>query len=97
MFKFCLQELPEKWNNIKKQAIAVKQHVAPLQANEMAALRRSCAAFDAEQHRFRKVSFGSFWPPYFKPEVSSLQVQDRDVSKRGVFAPQAEIGRRTMG
>lgn len=45
----------------------------------------------------RKVSFGSFWPPYFKPEVSSLQVQDRDVSKRGVFAPQAEIGRRAMG
>jgi len=54
VFKFCLQELPEKWNNIKKQAIAVKQHVAPLQANEMAALRRSCAAFDAEQHRFRE-------------------------------------------
>uniref|UniRef100_A0A8C3LCE3 Dynein axonemal heavy chain 9 n=1 Tax=Chrysolophus pictus TaxID=9089 RepID=A0A8C3LCE3_CHRPC len=49
-----LEELPEKWNNIKKQAIAVKQHVAPLQANEMAALRRSCAAFDAEQHRFRE-------------------------------------------
>uniref|UniRef100_A0A8C2YH93 Dynein axonemal heavy chain 9 n=1 Tax=Coturnix japonica TaxID=93934 RepID=A0A8C2YH93_COTJA len=49
-----LEELPEKWNNVKKQAIAVKQHVAPLQANEMAALRRSCAAFDAEQHRFRE-------------------------------------------
>uniref|UniRef100_A0A8C4V4J9 Dynein axonemal heavy chain 17 n=1 Tax=Falco tinnunculus TaxID=100819 RepID=A0A8C4V4J9_FALTI len=47
-------ELPEKWNNIKKLAIAVKQHVAPLQANEMTVVRRSCAAFDVEQHRFRE-------------------------------------------
>lgn len=53
-FKFCFQELPEKWNNIKKLAIAVKQHVAPLQANEMTVLRKSCAAFDVEQHRFRE-------------------------------------------
>ncbi|XP_071659244.1 dynein axonemal heavy chain 9-like [Patagioenas fasciata] len=53
-FKFCLQELPEKWNNIKKLAIAVKQHVAPLQANEMTVVRKSCAAFDVEQHRFRE-------------------------------------------
>ncbi|KAK2522722.1 Dnah9 [Columba livia] len=49
-----LEELPEKWNNIKKLAIAVKQHVAPLQANEMTILRKSCAAFDVEQHRFRE-------------------------------------------
>ncbi|XP_010006532.1 PREDICTED: LOW QUALITY PROTEIN: dynein heavy chain 9, axonemal [Chaetura pelagica] len=49
-----LEELPEKWNNLKKLAIAVKQHVAPLQANEMSALRRSCAAFEVEQHRFRE-------------------------------------------
>uniref|UniRef100_A0A8B9CMQ0 Dynein axonemal heavy chain 9 n=1 Tax=Anser brachyrhynchus TaxID=132585 RepID=A0A8B9CMQ0_9AVES len=49
-----LEELPEKWNNIKKLAVAVKQHVAPLQANEMTALRKSCAAFDVEQHRFRE-------------------------------------------
>ncbi|XP_009976195.1 PREDICTED: dynein heavy chain 9, axonemal-like, partial [Tauraco erythrolophus] len=49
-----LEELPEKWNNIKKLAIAVKQHVAPLQASEMTVLRKSCAAFDVEQHRFRE-------------------------------------------
>uniref|UniRef100_A0A8C3KG70 Dynein axonemal heavy chain 9 n=1 Tax=Calidris pygmaea TaxID=425635 RepID=A0A8C3KG70_9CHAR len=49
-----LEELPEKWNNIKKLAIAVKQHVAPLQANEMTVLRKSLAAFDVEQHRFRE-------------------------------------------
>ncbi|NXX93579.1 DYH9 protein, partial [Centropus bengalensis] len=49
-----LEELPEKWNNVKKLAVAVKQHVAPLQANEMTALRKSCAAFDVEQHKFRE-------------------------------------------
>ncbi|KGL72843.1 Dynein heavy chain 9, axonemal, partial [Tinamus guttatus] len=49
-----LEELPEKWNNIKKLAIAVKQHVAPLQANEMTVLRKSCAAFDVQQHKFRE-------------------------------------------
>ncbi|KFQ91060.1 Dynein heavy chain 9, axonemal, partial [Nipponia nippon] len=49
-----LEELPEKWNNIKKLAIAVKQHVAPLQANEMTVVRKSCAAFDVEQQRFRE-------------------------------------------
>lgn len=49
-----MQELPEKWNNIKKLAIAVKQHVAPLQANEMTVLRKSCAVFDVEQQRFRE-------------------------------------------
>ncbi|NXS46386.1 DYH9 protein, partial [Balaeniceps rex] len=53
VFKY-LEELPEKWNNIKKLAIAVKQHVAPLQANEMTVLRKSCAVFDVEQHRFRE-------------------------------------------
>ncbi|XP_062448100.1 dynein axonemal heavy chain 9 [Rhea pennata] len=49
-----LEELPEKWNNIKKLAIAVKQHVAPLQANEMTVIRKSCAAFDVQQHKFRE-------------------------------------------
>ncbi|NWH56161.1 DYH9 protein, partial [Geococcyx californianus] len=49
-----LEELPEKWSNIKKLAVAVRQHVAPLQANEMTALRKSCAAFDVEQQRFRE-------------------------------------------
>lgn len=47
-----LQELPEKWNNIKKLAITVRQHVAPLQANEVALLRQRCAAFELEQQQF---------------------------------------------
>ncbi|XP_075759566.1 dynein axonemal heavy chain 9 isoform X2 [Pelodiscus sinensis] len=49
-----LEELPEKWNNLKKLAVTVKQQVGPLQANEVAVIRKSCAAFDVEQQRFRE-------------------------------------------
>ncbi|XP_063077561.1 dynein axonemal heavy chain 9-like [Engraulis encrasicolus] len=49
-----LEELPERWANLKKQAVVVKQHVAPLQANEVASLRRRCTSFDVEQHAFRE-------------------------------------------
>lgn len=56
MFVFCtlLQELPEKWTHLKKQAGVTKQQVAPLQANEVAKLRRKCATFDVEQFTFRE-------------------------------------------
>lgn len=46
------QELPEKWNNVKKMAVTVRQQVAPLQANEVALLRQRCSAFDLEQQQF---------------------------------------------
>ncbi|XP_070581054.1 dynein beta chain, ciliary-like isoform X2 [Ptychodera flava] len=49
-----LQELPEQWNNSKKIAITVKQQVAPLQANEVAIIRRKCTTFDVKQHEFRE-------------------------------------------
>ncbi|XP_077979817.1 dynein beta chain, ciliary-like [Glandiceps talaboti] len=49
-----LQELPEQWNNTKKIAITVKQQVAPLQANEVAIIRRKCTTFDVKQHEFRE-------------------------------------------
>ncbi|CAL8088370.1 unnamed protein product [Calicophoron daubneyi] len=49
-----LEELPEKWNNTKKQAILMKQTVAPLQNNEVANIRRKCAGFDVKQHTFRE-------------------------------------------
>jgi len=42
------------WNNTKKAAIAMKQHVAPLQANEVANIRKRTAAFDVQQHEFRE-------------------------------------------
>lgn len=48
------QELPEKWNNVRKQAALVKQQAAPLQAIEVTSLRRKCASFDVEQHAFRE-------------------------------------------
>ncbi|XP_016013564.2 dynein heavy chain 9, axonemal isoform X3 [Rousettus aegyptiacus] len=47
-----LEELPEKWNNIKKLAIIVRQNVAPLQANEVTLLRQRCTAFEVEQQQF---------------------------------------------
>ncbi|CAH8640372.1 unnamed protein product [Heterobilharzia americana] len=55
-----LETLPEKWNNVKKQAVLMKQAVAPLQNNEVANIRRKCANFDVKQHiyreEFRKIS-----------------------------------------
>ena len=53
-FFYCLQELPEQWNNTKKISITVKQQVAPLQANEVANIRRKSATFDVNQHKFRE-------------------------------------------
>ncbi|XP_032695992.1 dynein heavy chain 9, axonemal [Lontra canadensis] len=47
-----LEELPEKWNNVKKMAVTVRQQVAPLQANEVALLLQRCSAFDLEQQEF---------------------------------------------
>ncbi|TRY82989.1 hypothetical protein DNTS_022847 [Danionella cerebrum] len=49
-----LKMLPEKWNNMKRQVMQVKQLVAPLQAIEVANLRKKCASFDVEQHKFRE-------------------------------------------
>lgn len=48
-----LQELPEKWNKVQKQAAVVKQQVAPLQAIEVAGLHQKCTLFDVEQLTFR--------------------------------------------
>ena len=48
------QELPELWNNVKKQSVTMKQNVAPLQAEEVNNLRRKLANFDVRQHEFRE-------------------------------------------
>ncbi|XP_023561192.1 dynein heavy chain 9, axonemal [Octodon degus] len=47
-----LEELPEKWNHMKKLAITIRQQVAPLQANEVTILRQRCTDFDVEQQQF---------------------------------------------
>ena len=48
------QELPEAWNNVKKQSVVMKQNVAPLQADECNKLRRKLISFDVSQHEFRE-------------------------------------------
>lgn len=50
-----LQELPEQWNNTKKIAITIKQQVAPLQATEVACIRKRIAEFDARIVYYREV------------------------------------------
>ena len=54
MYELCCQELPEQWNTVKKLSVAMKQNVAPLQANEVNILRRKLATFDVQQHEFRE-------------------------------------------
>ncbi|XP_076000722.1 dynein axonemal heavy chain 11 isoform X3 [Genypterus blacodes] len=49
-----LEELPEKWNNLKKVAFTVKHEVAPLQANEVSVIRRKLVRFEVKQHEFRE-------------------------------------------
>ena len=58
-----LQELPEQWNNTKKINITVKQAMAPLQANEVANIRKKSATFEVRQHEFREDfrKIGPFW------------------------------------
>ena len=53
-FHSTSQELPEKWNNIKKQSAVMKQAVAPLQAEEVNRIRRELSSFDVKQHEFRE-------------------------------------------
>merc|ERR1711917_56844 len=49
-----LNDLPEKWNNTKKTMVTVKQEIAPIQATEVADIRRKCASFDVRQHEHRE-------------------------------------------
>lgn len=49
-----MKELPEKWNDIKKQEIVKKQQVAPLQVNEFINIRKKLSSFDATLITFRK-------------------------------------------
>jgi dynein heavy chain len=62
-----LQALPEQWSNTKKISITVKQQVAPLQANEVANIRKKSATFDVQQHEFRE-EFRKIPPVMYKCE-----------------------------
>lgn len=48
-----LQELPEKWTNCKKIALATKQAIAPLQANQVNAIKKRLQLFDIRQTIFQ--------------------------------------------
>ncbi|KAM4626866.1 dynein axonemal heavy chain 11-like [Discoglossus pictus] len=48
-----IEELPERWKNLKKIAFTVKHEVAPLQSNEVSVIRRKCVLFEVKQHEFR--------------------------------------------
>uniref|UniRef100_G3NCH8 Dynein, axonemal, heavy chain 9 n=1 Tax=Gasterosteus aculeatus aculeatus TaxID=481459 RepID=G3NCH8_GASAC len=81
-----LAELPEKWDNVKKQAVLVKQQVAPLQAIEVASLRRRCASFDVQQHTYRE-HFRKSGPfrfddanPHQMLDVFHRQIQEREAA-----------------
>ena len=54
MINICSQVLPEKWLNTKKISILTKQVVAPLQAKEVANIRKKSADFDVRQHQLRE-------------------------------------------
>ena len=57
-FRFLtLKELPEQWNNTKKIQVTVKQQVAPLQASEVAIIRRKCGQFDVSVQAFCKCCY----------------------------------------
>uniref|UniRef100_UPI00398F1A35 dynein axonemal heavy chain 11 n=1 Tax=Pristiophorus japonicus TaxID=55135 RepID=UPI00398F1A35 len=49
-----LEELPEKWKNLKKIALTIKHEVAPLQSNEVSVIRRKCVQFEENQCKFRE-------------------------------------------
>lgn len=48
-----LEVLPEKWLNLKRNYVAVRQNVAPLQAQENAKIRQRLTEFDTVQTQFR--------------------------------------------
>ncbi|KAI7806173.1 dynein axonemal heavy chain 11 [Triplophysa rosa] len=49
-----LEELPEKWNCMKKLAWTVKHELGPLHAAEMAVIRRKCVAFEKKLNQYRE-------------------------------------------
>ncbi|NXO09420.1 DYH9 protein, partial [Oriolus oriolus] len=86
-----LEELPEKWSQVKKLAQAVKQQVAPLQASEVTALRQRCAAFDARQLRLRE-RFGREAPfrfdterPYQLLDAKHMEIKQMESAMTSIY------------
>ncbi len=49
-----LDELPEQWIIIKKLAMKMKQHIAPLQANQVANIRNQIGDMEKKQQELRE-------------------------------------------
>lgn len=49
-----LEQLPQKWNKMKKLAIQIKHQAAPLQSQEVTNIRKRIADFDKTQVDFRE-------------------------------------------
>ncbi|KAM4735000.1 dynein axonemal heavy chain 11 [Anableps anableps] len=54
LFYTQMEELPEKWNEVKKLALKVKNEVAPMQSAEVIVLRTRCMDFEVKQIKFRE-------------------------------------------
>ncbi|XP_063046887.1 dynein axonemal heavy chain 11 [Engraulis encrasicolus] len=82
-----LEELPEKWANLRKVAFTVKHEVAPLQSNEVAVIRRKCVRFEIKQHEFRE--------QFRKEAIFCISVSEPykllDKSNRSVASLEAEM------
>ena len=74
-----LTDLPEKWSQTKKASDLVRQDVAPLQAIEVAGIRRKATSFEVKQHehreRFRKLSMFKFAAEYPYAEINDAHVE----------------------
>ncbi|XP_055876061.1 dynein beta chain, ciliary-like isoform X4 [Biomphalaria glabrata] len=49
-----LEELPDKWMQLKKKVMLMKQAVVPLQQNQVAKIKRKMISFDVKQHQYRE-------------------------------------------
>ncbi|KAK5888840.1 hypothetical protein CesoFtcFv8_014895 [Champsocephalus esox] len=82
-----LEELPEKWNSLKKIAFTVKHEVAPLQSNEVSVIRRKCVRFEVKQHDFRE--------QFCTESIFRIDVEEQykliDKSNRGVAVMEADM------
>uniref|UniRef100_A0A3B5KZ49 Dynein, axonemal, heavy chain 11 n=1 Tax=Xiphophorus couchianus TaxID=32473 RepID=A0A3B5KZ49_9TELE len=78
------QELPEKWSEVKKLALKVKNEVAPMQSAEVIVLRTRCMDFEVKQAKFRE-RFKANAPfsyttlnPYSSLEKSEKAIRDME-------------------
>ncbi|XP_008430693.1 dynein heavy chain 11, axonemal isoform X2 [Poecilia reticulata] len=84
LFYTQMEELPEKWTEVKKLALKVKNEVAPNQSAEVIVLRTKCMDFEVKQAKFRE-RFKANTPfsyntlnPYSSLEKSEKAIRDME-------------------